>query len=102
MFTKERYIEYLISTLVNYTCTNLADHLEGISHDAITDYLRRERLTAHAVWNRAEGLIENRTAAYLIVDDRVREKRHSQRIELVKRQYSGNTHGLVKGIAMVN
>ena len=102
MFTKKQYIEYLISTPVNYTCTNLANHLEGTSHDAITDYLRRERLTACAVWNLAEGLIENRPEAYLIVDDSVQEKRQSQRIDLVKRQYSGNTHGLMKGIGIVN
>ena len=45
--TKQRYVEYIISTPVNYTCTNLADHLDNISHDAINDYLRRERHTAH-------------------------------------------------------
>ena len=47
--TKQQYIEYLICTPGgNYTCTNLADHLDaqpGTSHDAITDYLRREKLT---------------------------------------------------------
>ncbi len=32
-----------IGTPINYTCTHLADHLDGgISHDAINDYLRRE------------------------------------------------------------
>ena len=30
------------------------------------------------------------------------DKSHSYRIELVHRQYSGNAHGLVKGINMVN
>ena len=39
MITKQNYVEYLISTPINYTCTNLAEHLEGVSHDAITDYL---------------------------------------------------------------
>ena len=37
--TKQRYVEYVISTPINYTCTNLADHLDDISHDAINDYL---------------------------------------------------------------
>ena len=102
MFTKKHYIEYLISTPVNYTCTNLANHLEGMSHDAITDYLRRDRLTAREVWRLAETLIKNRPEGYLIIDDSVQEKPHSQVIELVKRQYSGNAHGLVKGIGIVN
>ena len=47
--TKQQYIEYLICTPGgNYTCTNLANHLEGqpgTSHDAIRDCLRREKLT---------------------------------------------------------
>ncbi|HRC73422.1 MAG TPA: transposase [Candidatus Competibacter sp.] len=102
MFTKEQYIQYLIGTPVNYTCTHLADHLEGTSHDAINDYLRRGRVTARDLWALAEPLITNRAAAYLIVDDSVQEKPHSRAMELVKRQYSGNAHGLVKGIGVVN
>src|SRR5436853_11922 len=49
MLTKEQYIEFLISTPVNYTCTHLADHLSGISHDSITDLLHSQRLTAQYV-----------------------------------------------------
>ncbi len=50
MITKRQYIEYLISTPVNYTCSHLAEHLDGVSHDAITDYLQREKLTASSLW----------------------------------------------------
>ncbi len=50
MFTKEHYIQYSMSTSVNDTCTYLADHLEGTSHDAINDYLRRGRVTARDLW----------------------------------------------------
>lgn len=45
MITKQKYVEYLLSTPNNYTCTNLAEHLEGVSHDAVSDFLQRERLT---------------------------------------------------------
>jgi SRSO17 transposase len=102
MVTKQLYVEYLISTPVNYTCTNLAAHLEGTSHDAISDYLRRERHTARHLWELAEPLIDNQRDTYLIIDDSVLDKRHSQVMELVKRQYSGNVHGLVQGIGIVN
>lgn len=78
MVTKQLYVEYLISTPVNYTCTNLAAHLEGTSHDAINDDLRRERPTARHLWELAEPLIDNQAEAYLIVDDSVLDKRHSQ------------------------
>lgn len=102
MVTKQLYVEYLISTPVNYTCTNLAAHLDGTSHDAINDYLRRERYTARHLWELAEPLIDNQGEAYLVVDDSVLDKRHAQSIELVKRQYSGKTHSLIKGIGIVN
>jgi len=100
--TKQLYVEYVISTPINYTCTNLADHVDNISHDVINDYLQREKHTARQVWELAEPLINNCTEAYLVLDDSVQDKHHSQIIEMVKRQYSGNTHGLVKGIGIVN
>jgi hypothetical protein len=100
--TKQRYVEYVISTPVNYTCANLADHLDDISHDAINDYLRGEKHTAHTVWELAKLLINNSDEAYLILDDSVQDKSYSKKIEMVKRQYSGNAHGLVKGIGIVN
>ena len=100
--TKQRYVEYVISTPINYTCTNLADHLDDISHDAINDYLRREKHTAHTVWELVQRLITNSSEASLVVDDSVQDKSYSQKIEMVKRQYSGNAHGLVKGIGIVN
>jgi len=39
---------------------------------------------------------------YVLFDNTVLDKRHSQRIELVRRQYSGNAHGITKGIGLVN
>lgn len=40
--------------------------------------------------------------SYLIFDDRVLSKEHSHHIELVRRQYSANAHGIIKGIGVVN
>src|SRR6266498_2234422 len=100
--TKRQYIEYLISTPANYTCTNLADHLEGVSHDAISDYLARAKITARQLWELVAPLLNDSQQAYLIVDDSVQDKRHSRLIELVKKQYSGDEHGLVRGIGVVN
>lgn len=102
MITKRQYIEYLISTPVNYTCSNLADHLEGVSHDAITDYLQRDKLTARGLWELVAPLLKDSAAAYLIVDDSVQNKQYSRKIELVKKQYSGAEHGLVRGIGVIN
>lgn len=102
MITKQQYVEYLTSTPINYTCSNLAEHLEGISHDVISDYLTRERNTARHVWELAQHLIDDSPSAFLLIDDSVQDKRYSRKIELVKRQYSGNEHGVVAGIGVVN
>lgn len=102
MVTKRQYVEYLISTPVNYTGSNLAKHLDGVSHDAVTDYLSKDRLTARHVWELARQLIEDSPKAYLIADDSVQNKRYSRQIEMVKAQYSGNEHEVVRGIGVVN
>jgi len=102
MVTKKDYIEYLISTPVNYTCTNLAKHLEDVSHDAVNDYLHRERLTAHHLWEQVKPLLNDRPETYLIVDDSVQAKKHAHKMDLVQRQYSGNEGSVVKGIGVVN
>ena len=102
MITKQQYVEYLISTIGNFTGTNLAEHLDEVSHDTITDYLQTERLTARTLWELVEGLIIDSPEAFLIVDDSVQDKRYSRFIELVKLQYSGAEHGLVRGIGIVN
>jgi hypothetical protein len=102
MINRRQYIEYLISTSGNYTCSNLAAHLDGVSHDAVSDYLREDKLTARDLWERVQPLLKDSDEAYLLVDDSVQNKQYSQRIELVKQQYSGAEHGLVRGIGVVN
>ena len=102
MITKLQYVEYLISTVANYTGTHLAEHLEGVSHDVVTDYLQTEPHTARQLWTLVSGLIKDSPEAFLIGDDSVQDKRYSRFIELVKRQYSGAEHGLVRGIGIVN
>ena len=80
----------------------MADHLEGVSHHVISDFLNREHLTARTLWEIVQPLIVDTQEAFLIIDDSVQDKRHSRKIELVKRQYSGNEHGLIRGIGVVN
>ena len=100
--SKRQYIEYLISTPSNYTCSNLAEHLEEMSHDAVSDYLQRDKLTARHLWELVAPLLKDSESSYLIVDDSVQNKQYSRKIELVKKQYSGAEHGLVRGIGVVN
>lgn len=102
MITADQYITYLLSTPQNHTCTNLADHLDGVSHDVVSDFLRTTRITARDLWHLVHEVIANRSDACLIVDDSVQDKRYSHFMALVKRQYSGAVGGLVRGIGVVN
>jgi hypothetical protein len=102
MITKKQYVEYLVSTPKNCTCTYLAEHLEDVSHDVVTDVLHDKRFLPRDVWKLVKDRIQDSPDACLIVDDSVQEKRYSRFIELVRAQYSGNEHGVVKGIGVVN
>lgn len=102
MITKLQYVEFLISTIGNFASTHLAEHLEGVSHDTITDFLQSERLTVRHLWELVQGLIADSPDAFLVADDSVQDKRYAHFIELVHLQYSGAERGLVRGIGVVN
>lgn len=101
-FTKLNYCQYLLSSQINYTLTNLANHLEVISHDKINRYLKNEKLTPSLLWDNVKELIEREENAYLIFDDTVIDKRYSEEIELTRWQYSGNEHGVIRGIGLIS
>ena len=54
------------------------------------------------MWELVQPLLKDSEAAYLLVDDSVQNKQYSRKIELVKKQYSGAEHGLVRGIGVIN
>lgn len=53
------------------------------------------------IWKKAKGEVVSHADAYLLFDDTVVDKNFSHSIELVRKQYSGNAHGLIKGIGVV-
>jgi hypothetical protein len=87
---------------LNHTLTNFADHVEELSHDAINRFLRSETMTPRLVWDNVKREIIPHRNGCIVFDDTVLHKDFSHKIELVRRQYGGNAHGLVKGIGMVN
>jgi hypothetical protein len=101
-FTKLDYCQYLLSSPVNYTVTNLADHLEGVSPDRINRYLRGEKLTPRLLWEKVEPLLQRCENAYGLFDDTVLDKHDSDSIELVRRPYSGNEHRVIRGIGLIS
>lgn len=99
--TRIDYGQYLLSSQINYTLTYFAEHSEKYSHDAINRLLSQDRMTPRLVWENVKNDVNQIDGGYLIFDDTVLDKRYSQQIELVRRQYSGNAHGIIRGIGVV-
>jgi hypothetical protein len=95
------YCQYLLVSQINYTLTNFADHSERLSHDAVNRFLRGERLTPRLIRDNVRAQLVVTERGYVIFDDTVLDKNYSHSIELVRRQYSGNAHGVIKGIGVV-
>lgn len=68
----------------------------------LTTLLLREKLTPRLLWDNVKEVVEPDTNGYIIFDDSVLDKRYSEEIEIVRRQYSGNEHGVLKGIGVVS
>ena len=96
--TRLDYCQYLLSSQINYTLTNFADHSQQYSHDHLNRYLGGDKLTPRLLWEQVKGSIVTSPNGYLLFDDTVADKNYSFSIELVRRQYSSNTKSIIKGI----
>lgn len=101
-FTKLDYCQYLLSSQINYTLTNMADHLKSFSHDTINRYLKGEKLSPRLLFEQVEPMVEQDSRAYLIFDDTVLEKSFGPEIEVTRKQWSGNKKGVIRGIGVVS
>lgn len=93
--------QYLLSSQINYTLTNFAEHTEKFGHDMLNRYLAGDKITPRLVWENVQEQVVQNTDGYLVFDDTVVDKNYSHEIDLVRRQYSGNAHGVIKGIGVV-
>lgn len=99
--TRLAYCQYLLVSQINYTLTNYAEHTEKFSHDMANRYLAGDEIRPRLVWENLKSEVRRTPYGFLVFDDTVIDKNFSQHIELVRRQYSGNAHGLIKGIGVV-
>jgi len=100
--SKWDYCQYLLASPVNYTLTNMADHLEGVSHDRLNRSLRGEKLTPRLLWEQVSQVYQPSTHGFLLFDDTVLDKSSGPCIETTRRQWSGNAHAVVRGIGLVS
>jgi hypothetical protein len=80
------YRQYLMSSQINDTLTNFAEHTEQFSHDALNRYLADDRIPPRLVWENVQDQIVATPIGYLVFDDTVLDKRYAHAIDLVRRQ----------------
>jgi hypothetical protein len=95
------YVNYLISSQVNYTQSYMGDHHDELSHDQVNRLMCSEKLRPRHLWQAVRADVLAHPDGYLVFDDTTLDKRHSTKIEIAQRQYSGASHGLVMGINVV-
>lgn len=100
-FTRVDYCQFLISSQINYSLTYFAEHAKKWSHDTINRYLKGEKITPRLVWEKGHSRLEPSKDGYVIFDDTVLDKNRSREIEAVRRQWSGNASGVIRGIGIV-
>ncbi len=86
MITADQDIQYVLSPPNNHTCSSLAQHLEQVRHEVVSDFLRTKRVTARGLWHLVHGLIADGPEACLILDDSVQDNRSCRCIGLVTHQ----------------
>jgi len=82
--TRLDYCQYLLSSQINYTLTNFANHTEKFSHDTIKRYLAGEKITPHLVWENVKGQVEPIAEGYVVFDDTVADKNFSFKMDWVR------------------
>jgi SRSO17 transposase len=96
------YVDFLIASQKQYSSSELSRLSPiSVSHDTVSRWLSRDKLTPKIVWQEAMSLVDLEDG-YLVIDDTVLDKPFSKEIPLVKNQYSGRHHRTVNGIDLVN
>lgn len=98
----ELYTQFLYSSQRQFSGAELARVAPiPMARDAVSRWLRKSVLTPKLLWKESQPLVDRRRG-YLVIDDTVLDKPYARQIPLVKAQYSGKHHGVVRGIDLVN
>jgi len=99
--TSMDYGQFLLNSQQNFTGTYFADTVPDLDHNSVYRFLKNTKMTPKMVFEKTEQFLEASGDGYVLFDDTVADKDFSFNIEMVRKQYSGNAHGLVKGIGIV-
>ena len=101
--SRDLYLAFIRSTEKRYTGLALSEvSPKKLSHDSVSRWLREKNLRPSEIWKKAKEVMKNIKENILIFDDTVIEKERSKKGGLIRYQYSGNKHGVVLGINVIN
>lgn len=95
------YSSFLIANQNRYSGVEMSKVTDDMAHDAVSRWLSRFTFRPQELWNQVKDWVDQKSG-YLVIDDTTLDKRYSRMNELAKLQYSGDEHGLVNGINLVN
>jgi hypothetical protein len=102
--SRKLYCSFLEVTSTRYSALSLSEVAPEemkLSHDSISRWLSSAKVQPKDLWEIASKEIAGKNGI-LAFDDVVIDKSRSEKMELVRWQYSGTEHGVVKGIGVVN
>lgn len=76
--------------------------MEQFSHDKVNRYLGKAEMRPRHLWEKVKPLLEQDEQGYILFDDSTIDKNYSTRIDLVRRQWSGNAKKVIRGIGFVS
>ena len=100
--SRKLYETFLKVTATRYSALSLSEVSPvDLSHDSISRWLEEANCRPKEVWEESKEFVLS-SSGVLIVDDTVLDKNRSRKVELVRWQYSGNAHDVIRGIGVVN
>lgn len=100
--SKDLYTTFLKVTSQRYSALSLSEvSPTELSHDSISRWLENAHCQPKDIWERAKAHVVG-TNGVIIADDTILNKSRSEQIGLVRWQYSGTGHDIVRGIGMLN
>lgn len=100
--SKDLYCTFLRVTSQRYSALSLSEVSPVcLSHDSISRWLEEKKCQPKDIWESVAKQVVG-TTGVILVDETVLNKSRSEKIELVRWQYSGDEHDVIRGIGMLN
>lgn len=100
--SRDLYCTFLKVTSQRYSALSLSEvSPTELSHDSISRWLESAHCQPKDIWEKAKAHVVGGSGV-IIADDTILNKSRSEKIELVRWQYSGTEHDTVRGIGMLN